>query len=303
MIGVGTTDTLKALKKQLLFFDEIAVVLGIDGTGDWDIRKKHPGLAADLDWLRHRGIVWAAKGNADAINVMVRSANLAEVRFDGDQILVSLPSHQASVAVARKGHRAEQTLRVSQLLDALFDICCQVECHTLERNSPVRAVSLHPPSTKVSMLRGLTVTPSDVLSVVLNSIPLPDESVSLERVVDFRSDPDSRARLVALRRWLETLSAGNATPQHCAQELEHLLHEYEDYMRLNKLKISIGTLETIITLGAQTAEDLVKFKWGNAAKALFSVSNRKIGLMEAERSAPGREIAYLVRARDAFRKT
>jgi hypothetical protein len=229
VIGVGTTSTLKTLKQQLLFFDEIAVVLGLDSTGDWDIRKKHPGLAADLDWLRHRGVVRTAKGNADAINVMVRSANLAEVRFDGEQVLISAPSHEAPFAVAGKAQRPEQTLRVSQLLDALFDICCRVECHALERSSAVHAISLHPPSTKISLVQGLTVTSSDVLSVVLNSIPLPDESVSLERIVEFRSDPDSRARLLALRKWLGTLSVGDATPQQCAQELEYLIHEYEDY--------------------------------------------------------------------------
>ena len=276
-IGVGTTSSLKHLKKHLLLVDEIAVVLGVDSTGDWDIREKDPRLAADLDWLRDRGLVWSANsGGADAINVAVRSSDLAEVSFEKGRVVISAPSSPTTSRVCSEGLPSTRIMRVSELLHALSDICCRVECQWLERNRPVHAFTLLPPSSKVARLEGLTSVSSDVLSVVLKTIPSPRDDVSLEDILEFRADSGARSSLLSLRKWIGTLSTGNASPGECAQELEWLLHQYEEYMQLHKLKIEKGALETVITAGAQTAEDIVKIKWGSLAKSLFSVSNRKI---------------------------
>ena len=77
------------------------------------------------------------------------------------------------------------------------------------------------------------------------------------------------------------------------QELEWLLQEYEAHMLLHKMKISRGLFETVITGAAEFAEDLVKVKWSKLAQSLFAISHRKIELLEAERNAPGRELAYV----------
>src|ERR1022692_3532198 len=136
MIGVGSISSLKHLKSQLLLVDEIAVVLGVDDTGDWDIRKKDPRLAADMDWLRDRGVVWAANPGAGAINVAVRSNDLAEVTFENERVVISLPPH-LSTAPAVEPSPTRRTVRISELVDALSDICCRVECQWLEKRRPV----------------------------------------------------------------------------------------------------------------------------------------------------------------------
>ncbi|MGF6777057.1 hypothetical protein P3T21_002257 [Paraburkholderia sp. GAS334] len=41
-------------------------------------------------------------------------------------------------------------------------------------------------------------------------------------------------------------------------------------------------------------------KWGAAVKALFDVSRAEIALLEAEQSAPRREVAYIAHARERF---
>jgi hypothetical protein len=63
------------------------------------------------------------------------------------------------------------------------------------------------------------------------------------------------------------------------------------------MKTTKGAFETVITLVAETAENLAKVRWGKLAKGLFAVSARRIDLLEAELKAPGREIAYVFRAR------
>ena len=40
LIGVGSILSLQALKRHLLLVDEVHLILGVDATGDWDIRDK-----------------------------------------------------------------------------------------------------------------------------------------------------------------------------------------------------------------------------------------------------------------------
>ena len=73
-------------------------------------------------------------------------------------------------------------------------------------------------------------------------------------------------------------------------------------MKLHQLKINKGTLEMVVTLGAGLLEDIMKLKLRDAVGLLFERNRRRIALMEAERSPPGRELAYLSRAKSAFGK-
>ncbi|SPF53317.1 hypothetical protein SBA4_5570010 [Candidatus Sulfopaludibacter sp. SbA4] len=64
-----------------------------------------------------------------------------------------------------------------------------------------------------------------------------------------------------------------------------------------------GALETVVTATAEALESIAKLRFGAIAKSLFSLKHRTVQLLEAGRQAPGRELAYIVRARDSFGKT
>jgi hypothetical protein len=164
----------------------------------------------------------------------------------------------------------------------------------------VSAVSLYPPSRTLRRPDNKAVEPGYVQRIVIGKLPEPDEATSLERVLEFREDPRSKGTLLSLHRWISTLSKASASPVEVVQELDWLLHEYEQHMRLHEMKMTKGVFETVITLAAETAEDLVKVRWGKLAKGLFALSARRIDLLEAELKAPGREIAYVFRARQTF---
>jgi hypothetical protein len=65
-------------------------------------------------------------------------------------------------------------------------------------------------------------------------------------------------------------------------------------------KRDTGIVETFVATTAEIAECLVKFKWSKIAMKLFEVRHEQIDLMKAEMSAPCREIAYIVKARERF---
>jgi hypothetical protein len=55
-----------------------------------------------------------------------------------------------------------------------------------------------------------------------------------------------------------------------------------------------------VTAPLDVIERLVKFKWGDLARRHFSIERRSIELMEAESKLEGREVAYIVKARERF---
>lgn len=178
-------------------------------------------------------------------------------------------------------------------------------CRVLSKqltNAGLSVVSLYDPPPKWSCsVPTATPAPGSVTSIVLDAFPLPDESATFEDIINFKEDPDTSRKRQLLQRWTHNLATKGVTSEkEIAQEIEWLLADYEEHMRLHKMKINRGTLETVFVTGAEIAEDLAKFKWGAAAKLLFSASHRKIELLEAEMKAPGRELAYISKARERF---
>lgn len=141
---------------------------------------------------------------------------------------------------------------------------------------------------------------SDVIDVVIKALPMPDDTVSWEQIIEYHSDPDSQSKFFALRNWMSEVARSELAPPEVEEKLEYLLDQYQRHMKLHRMKTNVGTLETVVTTGAEVLGDLVSFKWGKAAEALFSLRRRKVTLIEGELRAPGNEVAYIVKAREAF---
>lgn len=141
---------------------------------------------------------------------------------------------------------------------------------------------------------------NDVMSIVIKKLPTPDDSTPLEQVLDYKNDPNSKTHILRLRKWMRKLSKDNLAPIEIEQELEYLISEYETHMKLNKMKINNTALETTLTMTAEVAENIVKIKWKDAMKSLFTFKHRKIALIEAEKNAMGREVAYIVKTNNEF---
>lgn len=167
--------------------------------------------------------------------------------------------------------------------------------YLLRRTLEADAVSVIP-----SVPGGSQAAKGEVLQVVIKNFPIPDEMTPFESIMAFRSDPSSKSKFLGLRRWMRKIARENLTPLEVQEEIDYLLQEYEQHMRLHEIKVCRGAVETIVVGAAELMEDLVKIKWGSLAKKLFSLTRRGTDLMEAEMSAPGREVAYIARARSVF---
>ena len=141
----------------------------------------------------------------------------------------------------------------------------------------------------------------DVVQIALLKIPMPDDSTPWEHILEYRSDPDTQAKFLDLRAWMNELARAKLTPIEIEQKLEHLMSQYQRHMRVHKMKTNAGRLETCLTISTEFLEELIHFRPSKAVKALFSLKHRKIALLEAELTVPGREVAYLIKAQDTFK--
>ena len=139
-----------------------------------------------------------------------------------------------------------------------------------------------------------------ILGIVIKALPTPDESTSWEQIIDFRSDENSRSKFLALRNWMNEIARSELSAIEIAEKLEYLLDQYQQHMKVHKIKTNLGTMQTLITTTADIAGNLASFRWGKVAESIFSLKNRNIALLQGELTSPGNEVAFIVKAKDTF---
>lgn len=139
-----------------------------------------------------------------------------------------------------------------------------------------------------------------VLRVVLKHLPLPNESTPWEAIADFRRDPTAIAKYRALRNWMNELGRQEKGATEIEDELLHHMSEYESALALHRIKTTSGVVEALVTSSLDVLGNIASFQWGRAAKMVFDLRKQDMVLREAERGAPGRQIAYLIDATTRF---
>lgn len=141
---------------------------------------------------------------------------------------------------------------------------------------------------------------NDVVEVVLHSIPEPDfETTSWEQIIDFRNDPDTKKKLNNFRIWIQRITKSGISENELYEEITYYLNQYEEHIKYHRMKINRGIFETLLMASAEIIEGLF-FKPTKIVKALFTFKHKKLELLEAELKAPGRDLAYLLKAKEEF---
>jgi hypothetical protein len=182
---------------------------------------------------------------------------------------------------------------------AVWDVLTRLRTFELEKNTGMRAVPIleqAPPPALTSLSPAL----SDVLSIGVDYLPVPSANCSWQDILDTRTE--LRDKLWAFRRFLRGLAATTKTEPEIRDEIEWSLNEYQNAMKLHRLKTARSALELFVIPPLEFAENLVKLNWSKIAKGALSIRKRKIELMEAEMNAPGREVGYVFETQQRFQK-
>jgi hypothetical protein len=143
---------------------------------------------------------------------------------------------------------------------------------------------------------------TDIITMTLSKIPMPDEGTSLKRILDFRNDPESRGYLFGLRSWLGDVARQGLSAGEAEEKLEWLLFQQEQHLRVHRIASTRRSIGAVFVASAEILEDLVRMKWTKAAKGIVSIVNGKMELLKSEISGPAKEITYIIRARREFQK-
>ena len=301
-----------SLKREALMFSQIGIVdmtrlFQFSQVQERTIVKQ---LRDELDWLLEHDVIFDPEKKAGSREVTDEEYAKLRTLEGMARIVAGSRVPKANQELERRGldfHNAiRQRDELSHQLAAAVAAGLDAEIFRARREC-IRLRVLHRIDAHlVTSLGDLLSIESDshkheVVKITLDSLPIPDDSTSWEQIIEYRNNPDSQSKFLALRTWMSEVARAELTPAETEEKLEHLIDQYQQHMKLHRMKTNIGTLETIVTTSAEVLGDLASFQWGKAAQVLFALKRRKVALLEGELLSPGNEVAYIVKARERFK--
>jgi hypothetical protein len=289
-VGVVPYSRLANLKQLLLSFDRIFVVTWVDQFTSFP--QVEDDEFADFEWLIQQGIV---------VDFQLRTEyRLFAPRETTDE------SHSPALENKTRTHRVISYS--SSLPGYLVTLYFTTEwprhlAQQLNEKSGPNGRSKFVPVVKIKSHLGQaaeTSVPGVVAQVVLNQMPAPSVDTSFEQILEFKRDPDTQLKVLALRDWMNEVGHKEQDPKELIERLDYLKSAYREHMRRAKLKVDLSVWEATTVAAADSLGNALKLDWGRIAKAGFVLKHREVDLLDAESKAPGREISYLVRAEDKF---
>lgn len=291
------------IKQVALLFDQIAMISAETGYLNADGLKAFPNQATELRWLVENGIVFEPP-IPESLNVeSIRDLDLSKKYLkESVQILVgaevdlSTPLEGLMKLIADKKD-FELSERMQFIGKAIVGTSYLTRVFSTNLRDegfdayPVLLTEL--PDTAKSSKQSL-------IQIVLKGLPMPDEETPWEQILEYRGDPDSKAKFLDLRHWMSEIARANLPSADMEEKLEYLISQYQRHLEIHRMKTSVGILETTLVSTGEIIENLVRIKWGKLAKMLFSFRERKLALLEGELTSPGSEIAYVIKARETF---
>lgn len=282
------------LKQEALIFDKLVIANLRVFLGN---RKTFKEYLKDIDWLMEQEIVVGA-----------------EELLEGKQLVLSLESeiyHQLTHLQfelvkrleRRKRKKEKQKTNFISMTEKASDDEARWLSLLLRQSLNLEAY----PVTTQNPVPPVRSTKGDVVEIILKKLPVPDDKTPWEQILEFRSDPDSRNKFLGLREWASEVARMKLNPNEVEQKLESLVSSYEEHMKLHKIKTRWDSIKTIvlaeagfITGGWLTGLGALPGIAGMIATPLYSIKQRNISLAEEERKAPGKEIAYIIKAKRNF---
>ena len=306
-------------KRELLIFDQIAIIGLYEGIR-WLRESIHsdPYIADELEWLLQQGMIFEPKKSIDprmkkikefkyffemaAKNIKKYKKELLYyptwITYENGKTKYIEPKLEPKKLKHKKISSFRKFLEYYEGMQLFLTRCICIQLAILDQIDAFPMIQI-PDKIKHSIF---SAKKSDVIQITLQNLPILDEKTPWEDIVEFREDPDTKSKFLALRNWMSEVARAKLSSSEIEEKIEWLLHKYQRIIEIHKLKFKKGVLETVITSGAEFIEDLIKLRFSKVAKQLFSIKRRKIELMEAEMKAPGREISYIIKAREKFSK-
>ncbi len=294
------------LKQQVLLFDQIGIFklslfyealeesAGLISKLDINTLNKVKTIISELEWLRQAGVIFELKFLEEEFpNANIIKSNLGE-KLGNAQYLINRVVEISGIDIKKV---ADETLKAELIKEQQIALL-RFLAIIMETAKGVTAVTTFPYTEYTRELPNSQK--SNVTQIVISKLPLPNNETPWEQIIDYRNDPENQKNLLNLRRWIRKISTENLPPTEIEEELEWLISEFQNHMKLHKMKTNTETIEVMVKAPLELIENLIKLKLSKIPEPLFVLKKRQINLMEAELNAPGREMAYIIKTRDNF---
>lgn len=294
------------LKKHSLFFDKISL-LKLRGLQQF-YDMLHKSTAKDLKrakaefrWLEEQGFVRLI--DEEVCNERIRQG--AAHAWDPKHLtVVTAPGRIADAVIREKLHGRHFAVtpydrhHCANVSENLSDAWVRLFAALFEKEKP--DIEIAPICCRVpaKAVEGEKVTRETILRVAIEQFPVPGPNSAWEDILSFKSEMHDQQW--HFRRFLRDLAGKKQTENEIKDDLEWMLHQYSEAMRVHNLKGGNSFIEVYLIPSVELVEDLVTIKWSKIAKGLLGVSKREVELMEAEMKAPGRECAYIFETQKRF---
>jgi hypothetical protein len=195
--------------------------------------------------------------------------------------------------VTKSAQAARLRLLVGDYYARLSSIALR-QTHSGEHVIPITRVlasfETHTPATAAA----------DVVNIVLKQFPMPSDEHSLEDIFEFREWARGENLPQGLRVWMSEVAKAQLTAREIEDKLEYLIGEYARGIRIHRMRESQNLLQTLLLSTAEVGEHLVRGEFRQAIEPFLGVQTRKAELLKQEMMLPGREVAYIVKARERF---
>jgi hypothetical protein len=150
-----------------------------------------------------------------------------------------------------------------------------------------------------SIDRGATETA--LYEIIINGWPMPADIIPWDDIFAFRSEATTQQQLRALRLWVADMAKGKLTIAEASERIEYLKQGYRSHMKGASIQMGTSVLRTFVVGAAGLIENVIKLKLKELAESPFKLWDARATLVDAERKATGRELAYVVQAEDKLR--
>jgi len=306
LIGVKKLDVysesfISNLKRDALIFDQVYSIKRLEDVkiSIYISRNKH--LIDEIDWLTKTGILkWKENESYSEKHIKRLEDYKTYIKMSEAESTIAHEDLIGFLNMMQEGMPTEKLAgKAESFSDKEVDFLIRAFCIALQDTKDLTAIPILSNSFSFN-LNETKQSKSDIVQIIVHNMPEPTNIVPWEQILEFKRDTEARSKFLALKNWINETANGELSPNEIEEKLEYLLNQYEKHMELHKMKYYKGVFETIVTTTAEIAENLVKLKFSKIAQLPFTIKNKKIALMEEEMKAPGKEVAYISRAREEF---
>jgi hypothetical protein len=147
---------------------------------------------------------------------------------------------------------------------------------------------------------------TEVLEFIINKFPTPDlENISWEKIIDFRSDSETHQKYIDFKNWLTELATSQKNKREVEEAIQYKILEYTNYLKRHKFLIKYQIFSTVAVTTGYIYQGVSNntLPYVNILGGLLLIGNHIITNNIIEAFAPGKEIAYLVKAQKELTTT